>query len=519
MKHFILIALCVLLVAPGYAQNRHWVFFTDKASTSFDPYTYFDSKAIERRAKHGLSLYDSTDFPVSSNYLEQLSPYVEEVRTQSRWLNAVSVEATTEQLQIVENLPFVKRTKPIRLQTLPVENQEDIEGLDDYEEGLLKKQLAVMQAFKFHENGIDGSGIRIAIFDGGFPGADEHPALQHIFDDDRVIATYDFTRNDEFVYKYNSHGTMVWSCIAGVIDGEPMGLATGADFLLARTEVTLEPYSEEENWLAAVEWADRHGADVINSSLGYINQRYFVQDMDGETSLVAHAANMAAHKGIIVVNSMGNSGSDRWKIVGTPADADSVLSIGGISPETQLHIGFSSYGPTADGRLKPNVSAYGTAVVAEPDGGYRTASGTSFSSPLVAGFVACAYQLKNDLTNMELFREIEKSGHLYPYYDYAHGYGIPQAGYFTDDNIPEPAPTFDILAADNQIAVQIKDEYLTTHSRNYLFYHIAEKDGKIDKYGVVDVFEKEPLVLESVLYTGKILKVYYLGYTTSFTIE
>ncbi len=151
--------------------------------------------------------------------------------------------------------------------------------------------------------------------------------------------------------------------------------------------------------------------------------------MNGKKSLVARAANMAASKGMLVVNAAGNDGETKWKHLGTPADADSVLSVGGISPESDYHFSFSSYGPTADKRLKPNVCAYG-AVMESGKKGLTTTYGTSFASPLVAGFAACAWQTNRRLNNMELFKEIEKSADLYPYFDYAHGYGVPQAGYF-----------------------------------------------------------------------------------------
>ena len=170
-----------------------------------------------------------------------------------------------------------------------------------------------------------------------------------------------------------------------------MGLATGANFLLAITEVSSEPFSEEENWLAAVEWAYKNGADIISSSLGYTNNRYFTKDMDGKKSFVVKAASLAARKGMLVINAAGNDGDSEWKVISTPADADSILTIGGVSPETNLHINFSSYGPTADGRMKPNVSAFGEAVVANTKGNVEIAFGTSFATPLVAGFAACAW--------------------------------------------------------------------------------------------------------------------------------
>lgn len=166
-------------------------------------------------------------------------------------------------------------------------------------------------------------------------------------------------------------------------------MASNAEFLLARTEVNAEPFAEEEWWLAAAEWAGKNGAHIINSSLGYTYHRYFPEQMDRKTSLVARAANMAASKGIIVVNAMGNDGDNSWKAVGTPADADTVLSVGSVDPYKEYKINFSSFGPTVDGRMKPNVTNSGFAAVAVKKDKLGNAHGTSFASPLISGFVAC----------------------------------------------------------------------------------------------------------------------------------
>ena len=176
------------------------------------------------------------------------------------------------------------------------------------------------------------------------------------------------------------HGTMVLSCIAGIKMGKD-GIGYRSRFLLARTEINTEPAKEEVWWMQAVEWADKNGANVINSSLGYGKSRYYVEDMDGKQSLVSKAANMAAAKGMLVCNAMGNEGSDKaWRTLITPADADSVISVGGLNPATDKRIYFSSFGPTADGRLKPNVVAFGTADVAKPRGGYTNAPNFVFQS-------------------------------------------------------------------------------------------------------------------------------------------
>ncbi len=504
-KFFFILVLFLPLflssITPSQSQEKHWIFFTDKKGTKFNPFEYFDGKAIERRLKNNLPLYDSTDYPLNENYVQQVEQEVLSLTQRSRWFNAVAVWAYPHQINTIDKLPFVKSTQKIHLSTVPTGDSYDLD-LNEEESELLINQTRRLKGNKFSSAGIDGKGIRIAIFDGGFPTVDTNPVFEHIRKENRIIKTYDFTKNEPFVYAYNKHGTMVLSCIAGKVDEKNIGLATGAEFLLARTEIYTEPYSEEENWLAAVEWADKNGADIINSSLGYTYHRYFIEDMDGETSLVVKAANMAARKGLLVLNAMGNSGTSDWHVLGTPADADSILSIGGIDPETDYHVSFSSYGPTADKRMKPNVSAYGIAIVAGKSK-LRQAAGTSFATPLVTGFAACAWQTKPNLNNMEMFEEIEKSGHLYPYFDYVHGYGIPQASYFMDTTKRKTEPTFEIITENDSLVINIKESLIKKHAEskypgeNYLYYHLANPNGVLDKYAVVEV--KKPNALKIAL--------------------
>jgi hypothetical protein len=334
------------------------------------------------------------------------------------------------------------------------------------------------------------------------------------------------------------------SCVGGKIKGKNIGLAIDAEFLLARTETWTEFYSEEEHWMEAAEWADKNGADIINSSLGYTYHRYFREDMDGQTSLVSRAANMAASKGILVVNSAGNEGTANWKNIGAPADADSVLSIGGIHPKTGIHTSFSSFGPTWDKRMKPNVSAYGHVVGSGPKGISET-QGTSFSSPLVAGFAACAMQSRPTYSSAKMHQELEQSGDLYPYFDYAHGYGVPQASYFlkgprvsaTTFNLKRSAGKVTIEILDSTKREQTTDDRYTTWP-DYVFYHIENKKGYLSNYFVInpeldngeevdweyeDLEETEsssPLVIRTSVYAKPYtLRVYYKGQVQEMEIK
>lgn len=458
MKKIFMIVAVLATALSAAAQGCYWILFADKAGTTFDPYSYFDAKAIARYHLNNADLYDVSNYPVSASYVQQVDAIaIEEVGT-SRWLNAVAVMATPQQMEQILALPFVKGSRMIAgqmqvasyngndasassRQSRLVEAGNDDSNTDNVP--ILTDQLIRMQGQLFRDKGIDGKGVRVAVFDGGFPAVNTHQAFKHLRDQHRIIATWNFPNKKENVYGWNTHGTMVLSCIAGILGGKQLGLATGAEFLLARTEVNPEPYKEEVWWMQAVEWADKNGADVINSSLGYGKDRHYTYEMDGR-STVAHAANMAARKGILVCNSAGNEGDSKtWKTIVTPGDADSILTVGGISAvlSSYNHISFSSYGPTADGRMKPNVCNFGQADVANPAADDRMGNvfGTSFSSPLTAGFVACARQMRPGLTAMQLKTEVEKSADLYPYFDYAFGYGVPQASYFVNGKKEAPA--------------------------------------------------------------------------------
>ena len=530
--------LLFILPLPSNAQQHWMVYFKDKQHKDFNPCSYFDSKAIERRIHTGIPVDDPSDWPVNENYVNGTSLLVNEVIMTSRWLNAVAIDADELQVNNLRQLPYVLNVEWVEPSPMQTTGYGDYDtAVNANEAKILAGQLRTLGVDAWHKAGIDGKGVRIAILDVGFDHADKVPAFDQIRNEKRLIATRDFTKrgNNENVYYGNGHGTEVWSCIAGKTGDIRIGLATGAEFLLAKTEKSSEKYSEELYWLAAAEWADKNGADIINSSLGYTGKRYFNWQMDGKTSFVTRAANIAAHKGMLVVNAAGNEGSDAWHYVGAPADADSVLSIGGIDSETGYHTSFSSYGPTSDKRMKPNVSAYGHVIAAAP-AGLTSTQGTSFASPLVAGFAACAWQTNRTLTNMQLFKEIEKSGSLYPYFDYAHGFGIPQAAHFLYKNQAEVKPTLrivergdsinivvnrmfgDVASHGETVALKTKAGNENNHSedKEYLYYNIMNKSGVLDSYYVLDVTQSEVFtVLKSDFHNGETLNVHYEGYSIS----
>lgn len=522
LKKFIaLIGLSIVVLPLANAQSRYWIQLTDKKETTFDPQAYFGkSKAVT-------STIDSLDFPLNESYTSTIKGITGNLGRTSRWLNAVAVSASKSEIKTLKKLGFVKAITPISGNfvhaAIDQKNKSSKDETEIYD--ILNRQTQRMGAryFTLMDSSIliNGKGIRIAVFDGGFPGVNTHDAFKHIRDDNRIIATWDFTKNNQNVYRGISHGTNVLSCIAGIHEGISMGMATGAEFLLAITEVNSEPFSEEENWLAAVEWAHKNGADIISSSLGYTFNRYFPTDMDGKKTFVAQAATIAARKGILVINAAGNDGDSDWQVLGTPADADSILTVGGISPDNNLHINFSSYGPTADGRMKPNVCAFGKAVVASPKGGVNIAYGTSFATPLISGFAACAWQINRNKNAMEMLSLIEESSDLYPYFDYAHGFGVPQANFFVD-SIPEAEATFDLYEDDTYYNVFVPAGYvklLSGYNTTIMFYNIEDENGKLTEYGAIRVYQEKALSLfKSAFKKGSKLNIKYLNYSATFNL-
>ena len=526
-KYFLFFLPFLICHLKVNAQDIYWIFLKDKKDVAFDPYSYFDKKTIEKRERQNIPLAQFTDLPLQESYTKSIAEKATEVLGESRWLNAAIISATNEQILEIIKLPYVVKAEIIASGMTPASVDELQNSISPADSALLLFQTARMKGDIFRERGIKGKGVRIAIFDTGFPGVDTNPAFEHLRQNNQIIKTYDFLKKQDFVYDYFNHGTMVLSCIAGKYKDYYMGLAPEAEFLLARTERAFsEIKNEEYTWVLAAEWADKIGADIISSSLGYSFHRYFQNELDGKTSYVSKAANIAASKGILVVNSAGNEATNRWQYIVTPADADSVLAVGGTDPYTDVAISFSSIGPTAEYKLKPNVSALGLVIAANKNF-YTTTQGTSFSAPLVAGFAACVWQSNPDLSVMELFHFIEETGHLFPYYDFAHGYGIPQAdkalGVAT-----EADSTFKFQATEDAITIEIihplslemfKEEEEEIPVRN-LYYKFNDSAGRIIKYGVIVVTEAEPVlwVINSLSNVNSII-VHYEGYTDEYLIN
>ncbi|MFD2570593.1 S8 family serine peptidase [Spirosoma soli] len=421
------------------ALSKYWILFDSKDQTSSPA---LSQQAYERRQMQNLSV-DELDRPVSTAYLSRLKQVGVEPICQSRWLNAVSARLTTTQCATVLAMPFVKAIQPIDpsivITSVGVPNGSS--------EAQLAPVMTQIQAPDFAQAGLTGRFVTIGVIDAGFFGADSANALKHIFVREGVKQVRDYV-NDKKTHGNlfhtletfsDTHGTEVLAAIAGSdpIDNIQYGLATDATFYLARTDQGNKEFrGEEDNWVAAMEWMDSLGVRLINTSLGYAKgmsnpkENYEPGQMDGHTSLISRAAQIAADKkGILIIVSAGNEGDDRsWRIISTPADAQGVLAIGATNNRLWNRIGYSSIGPESLPYLKPNVSCF-------------SLYGTSLSAPVITGFAACLMQANPKLTNKQLMEIIEKSSHLYPYGNNYVGYGVPQASRAIAMLRNQPIPT------------------------------------------------------------------------------
>ncbi len=415
MKKYLL-AFCVLAAWTSSAQidpsTRYWVFLNEAIfeGAAWSPQrgqAALTPEAIERRLRQNIPMH-ATDYPLSSRALDQVRSSGVVLYRKSRWLRAVSVIATLEQLVTLRGLPGVVEIRPVaklkqsasEFHSTPVKTayEGSEEGLQAYSYGQSLAQVNQINLIPLHNAGYAGAGINIALMDGGFSGVELHSAFTGAWSQGRILLTHDFVDNDTNVFQMGSHGMSVLSTICADLDGTFVGTAPEANYFLFRTEDELtETLVEEDNWVIASEWADSLGVDVINTSLGYTTfdngiGDHSYADLDGKTTVISRAATAAARTGMIVVVAAGNEGASSWKYISCPADADSILSIAAVDG-MDLRAAFSSQGPTADGRIKPDLGARGvSATLMNGSGQVGTGSGTSFASPITCGAMACLLQ-------------------------------------------------------------------------------------------------------------------------------
>jgi len=437
-NRLIILQALVFIASAATAQvNRYMVFFKDKAGTSYStgtPKAFLSQRAIDRRIQQGIAVTEQ-DLPVNAGYVQSVAATGASVFFSTRWMNGVLVQCDVSLLTTMQALSFVdhvelvapnarlangrkKNNKAVKAQEAPAKTQAQLQliGLDDMQEA-----------------GYKGENMLVAIFDGGFPGVNTATPFHHIFQEHRIdlAASHDFVGNTDNVFQYDEHGTEVFSVIAANQDGVFTGGSYEANYQLYVTEDTDSEYRiEEYNWLFAAERADSAGVDIVNSSLGYYDfddasMNYAKKALDGKTTVISRAAQWAADRGMVIVCSAGNEGATAWQIITAPADAKDVLAVASVT-SGGARSGSSSIGPSADGRIKPDVAAMGVSTsIIRPDGTTSIATGTSLSAPLVTSLAAGVWERYPGLSNKEVIDVIRQSASQAKNPDNLLGYGIP----------------------------------------------------------------------------------------------
>lgn len=441
MMHSPLITETEMVSYPGGRCMMYRLYLKDK-DLQHTPYSvsrpqeFLSLRAIERRHRQGLPV-DVTDLPVAPAYIDSVLQMGIEIVGKSKWNNTLLVRVHKEkELNRLQGLVCV--TKMLKVFASPdsinqhkrASFRKDSNMWETYSNqyGATELQVKSLNGIALHAKGFRGKGMMIAVFDGGFMNTDKIPALHGI----RLAGVKDFVvPKSENVFREMEHGTMVLSTMAGNAPNQYVGTAPDAQYLLVRCEDgRTESLAEEDYWAEAAEYADSVGVDIINSSLGYhdfdddkMNHHY--DEQNGESALISRTASMCADKGIVCVNSAGNDGMGTWKKINFPADAKHILTVGSVN-EFGVNAAFSAVGPTADGRIKPDVMAFGSPVsVITGRGSVINDNGTSFSSPLIAGMVACLWQALPDKTAKQIIKLVRLAGSNQQHPDNIYGYGVP----------------------------------------------------------------------------------------------
>ncbi|MTI38508.1 S8 family peptidase [Fulvivirga lutimaris] len=514
----ILSFLLILAASLSFGQARYVVHLKDKSNSPFEvsnPSEYLSNRAIERRTAQNIEITEE-DLPVNPGYVDEIENTGAEVFFKSKWFNNVLVQATEAEVASIELLAFVDSVEFVapgeKLKSNSrVGGLEDGEGTEALETDFQNNLIGVGE---LQNEGFLGEGVIIAFMDGGFLGVDNTSPFEHLFIDNKIKHQYNLVENDDNPFQYLQHGTQVLSAVVAQIPDSYKGVAPQADIMLFVTEDDSgsrpEFRIEEYNFLYATEMADSAGVDIINASVGYTMfdfdyMSYTYEQMDGNTTVITRAAEKAFTKGILVVTSAGNEGTSSWKHVTAPADGPNVLSVGSVESNLSKS-SFSSFGPTADGRVKPDLMAYGrSAAVIGQNGSVGSNSGTSFASPQIAGLAALLWQKNPELTNKELFDLLLSLGSQSENPNNLFGHGIPN---FTEGvtGITDLTEQ-EVVVHPNPFSGRIEIQGLK--SGNVYTYSIIDSSGKMLRTGSLEVNHDESVTLDLVdLYSGiYILKV------------
>ncbi len=441
-----LISIVTLCEMSAQTYTKYWIKFTDKNNSTYsvaNPSAFLSARSIARRTNHGIAI-NTSDLPVNQTYVNQVNATGAQVFQTSKWFNAAIVIITnTVQLNAVNSLTCVLNSNPIAKlhSSTPVgvkpviassiQQTQKTTSTTSYNYGPSFNQANQLGVDCMHDAGYRGQGMVIAMLDAGFNNAGTNPVFDSLRNENRILGTRDYVDGNTSVYEDNSHGAMCLSTIVGNSPGNLIGTAPKASMYLCRTEdVGSEKPIEENNWVVAAEYADSVGADIITTSLGYTGfdapfTSHTYADLDGKTSVMSIASTMAARKGMFVLNAAGNDGGNSWNRIGIPSDADSMCTVGSVN-SLGVHSGFSSVGPTADGRIKPDLSSKGEgSYVCQPSGAFTGGNGTSFATPILAGAVACLWQANPTKSNMEILAALKATASQSTTPDNNYGWGIP----------------------------------------------------------------------------------------------
>lgn len=441
----IFVALLILLagLSPSQAQappgdNELWfyrIWFNEKGTGTGDysPADLLSPAAIARREKFDIPLLEESDIPVSRQHIITLSRLGLGLRATSKWLNtALFSVASPKDIETLEEFYFIDSIQLVRHPSDPVKKSYSKYGVTEPLAGPeASDPRNLHNAIPLHQSGLTGRNVIIAVLDAGFARADSTESLASLRQRGGIIATRNFVNGTSHVYDYHTHGTSVLSILAGSLPEIINGTAPGANYILLRTEDDESEFPvEEDYWVAAAEYADSAGADIITSSLGYFtfddpSLDYSFSDMNGDNPFITRGADMAASKGILVVNSAGNERNNEWKRIIAPSDGDSVLCVGAVRADLTIS-DFSSAGFSSDGQVKPDVIAQGVAVPIQFEPGlWHSGSGTSFSCPVISGLCASLMQAVPRATPAEVIDALHRSSDRYSTPDSLYGYGLP----------------------------------------------------------------------------------------------
>lgn len=513
-----LLLLCIWFPVSGQiAPDTYWVQFIDKNHNSYSlnqPNEFLSDRAISRRSKQNIS-YDITDLPVSKYYIDSLKNLGLEIRNTSKWFNGVVIRSVdVELLDTLHHISFI--AGPVLVKSSENKSFVEIYKFDtssiksSLTYGYSDTQIKMVKGDALHASDYTGENMMIGILDAGFSLANEIESLNHLWTDNKIYAWKDFVKDGKEFFLSHSHGTLVLSIMAGIIPDYMYGTAPDANYVLIRTENGASEYLVEEyNWACGAEYADSIGVDVINSSLGYsifndISQNHTYADMDGKTTPVSRAALIAARKGILISNSAGNSGANiNWGYITAPGDADSILTVGAVDSTRSIAV-FSGRGTSYDKRIKPDICAMGVNTVSQSSPTtIRGCTGTSCSSPIIAGLSACLWQANPDATAQQIRNAIQISSHIYNSPDTIYGYGIPD---FRLANLilhQKPEPSADLTKI-SIVPNPVKDD-------GYLLIDLPWISEKSD--GIIFLYDLNGRILfqySQVLYPGSNLNSFIL---------